>query len=80
MDSKRALIDFVCKNFLVEEDEIDLDASLIDQGIIDSFGLIEISSFLKKEFTVETAEEEMTRDNYGSIEKLVAFIERKKGA
>lgn len=80
MDTMNALLDFVCKNFLVEKEEIDLNASLIDQGIIDSFGLIEISSFLKKEFAVETAEEEMTRENYGSINRLVTFIEQKREA
>jgi acyl carrier protein len=61
----------------VEEHEIDLNESLIEQGIIDSFGLVEISGFLKKEFGVETEQSDMNRANFGSIEKIVIYAERK---
>ena len=36
---------FIARNFMVELDEIPLDKSLIDEGIIDSFGLIEIQVY-----------------------------------
>ncbi len=75
MDIQSKLIDFICRNFMVEEDEIDLGSSLVDQGIIDSFGLVEISSFLKKEYGVETSQGDMTRDNFGSVHKIVAYTE-----
>jgi len=77
MDHKKSLLQFICDNFMVEEDEINLNESLIDQGIIDSFGLVEIAEFLKKEFQVETQQSEMNRSNFGSVHKLVAYVERK---
>jgi len=63
---------------MVEEHDIDLNSSLVDQGIIDSFGLVEISAFLKKEIGVETLQEEMTRENFGSIEKILIYVSRKE--
>ncbi len=78
MSLKQMLIDFICQNFMVEEHEIDLDESLIDQGIIDSFGLVEISGFLKKEFGIETDQSDMNRANFGSIEKIVIYAESKR--
>ncbi|NOY07364.1 MAG: acyl carrier protein [Spirochaetes bacterium] len=63
---------------MVEEYEIDLNSSLVDQGIIDSFGLVEISAFLKKEIGIETLQEEMTRENFGSIEKILIYVSRKE--
>lgn len=78
MSDREKLMNFICRNFLVEENEIDLNTSLIDQGIIDSFGLLEISTFLKKELAVETEQEEMTRDNFGSFEKILIYVEKKK--
>lgn len=73
------LLEFLCKNYMIEEDEIHLDKSLIDQGIIDSFGLIEISGFLKQEFGIAVREDEMNRANFGSVLKIVSFIEKKRG-
>jgi acyl carrier protein len=67
-------LDFLSRNFLVSRDEIILDESLIDQGIIDSFGLLEISKFLEREFFIVVTDKQMTRQNFGSVFKIVNFI------
>jgi acyl carrier protein len=74
---KPGIVEFVCRNFLVEEHEIDFDESLVDQGIIDSFGLVEIATFIRKTWGLETEQSEMNRDNFGSITKIAAYVERK---
>jgi acyl carrier protein len=68
------LLDFLTRNFLVSREEIILDESLIDQGIIDSFGLIEIATFMEKSFAIVVTEKQMTRQNFGSVLKIVNFI------
>lgn len=73
-DIKGKFLEFITRNFMVEIDEIPLDESLIDEGIIDSFGLIEIASFIEKEFGVVVKEEQMTRSNFGSVHLIVDFI------
>ena len=70
------LLNFLTRNFLVSKDEILLDDSLIDQGIIDSFGLIEIATFMEKEFSIVVKDKQMTRQNFGSVLKIVNFIKR----
>jgi acyl carrier protein len=62
---------------MVEEDSIVLEESLVEQGIIDSFGIIEISTFMQKEFKISVNGNEMNRTNFGSVSKMVAFIEKK---
>jgi acyl carrier protein len=76
-ETQEKLIDFICRNFMIERNEFELDKSLIDQGVIDSFGLVEISAFLKSEFAISVEQSEMIRDNFGSVLKIVDFIERK---
>ncbi len=71
------LLQFICRNYIVDREDIILDQSLVDQGIIDSFGLVEISGFFKTEFNLAVAENEMTRANFGSVLKMVDFIKRK---
>lgn len=74
---KEKLIDFICQNFLVERDEIDLNSSLVDQGIIDSFGLLEIATFLNKEMNIEVEQTDMNGENFGSIEKILLYAQSK---
>jgi acyl carrier protein len=71
------LLDFVTRNFQVEREDIELDKSLIDEGIIDSFGLVEIAGFITKTFDIVIEDDDMQRDNFGSVLKIVAFICRK---
>lgn len=70
------LLNFICSHFMVEETEIMRDESLIDQGIIDSFGLIEIGNFISEKYGYHVIENEMNRDNFGSFDKIVFFIEK----
>ncbi len=76
-DVQSDVVAFVCRNFLVDEAEIDLNESLVDQGIIDSFGLVEIATFIRKTYATETEQSEMTRENFGSVRRIAAYVERK---
>ena len=76
MEIKNGLLEFIAENFMVEIEEIPHDKSLIDEGIIDSFGLVEISAYMKKTHSFEVATEDMIRDNFGSVDKMVAYIEK----
>lgn len=69
-------LDFITIQFSVERDEINLEKSLIDEGIIDSFGLVEIASFIEKEFAIVIQDDQMNRNNFGSVLKIVDFIQR----
>jgi len=73
---KAELIVFLCRQFLVDETDIDLEKSLVDTGIIDSMGLIEIASFIQKTYGFKVTEEQMNRQNFGSVLKIVDFVER----
>jgi acyl carrier protein len=68
------LIEFLCLQFMVEEEDIELDESLVDTGIIDSMGLIEIASYIEKKYAFKVTEEMMIRSNFGSVYKIVDFI------
>ena len=75
---QKALLDFLCQQFLVEKEDIELDKSLIDTGIIDSMGLIEISAYLQREYEIKITEDKMNRNNFGSVLKIVDFVLRER--
>lgn len=70
------LLEFICHNFMVEADEFSLEESLVDQGVIDSIGLVEISGFMEQAFGIKVGEKDMSRENFGSVKKMVSFIIR----
>lgn len=70
------LLDFLCRQFFVDVEDIEIDKSLVDTGIIDSMGLIEIASHIQKEHGFKVSSDQMNRDNFGSVLKIVDFIKR----
>ncbi|WP_430934282.1 acyl carrier protein [Saccharicrinis sp. 156] len=73
------------RNFIAEttfnDPSIIKDETLIfDEGIFDSMGLLGLINFLESEFSITTEDSELQEENFGSVERIVAFVERKKAA
>lgn len=69
------LREFVYTQFpLARQREIGDDASLIEQGIVDSMGVLEIVTFIESEFGFELADDEMLGENFESIATLGEFV------
>ena len=68
-------------NFLFGDDQgLDNDTSFLDNGIIDSTGILELVLFLDQEFNIEIADEELLPENLDSINRIVGFISQKANA
>jgi acyl carrier protein len=71
---------FIVENFLFgNEDGLKDDASFLDEGIIDSTGILEMVSYLEAEFKITVEDEELVPENLDSINNVVAFLEKKIG-
>jgi len=54
------------------------DVPLLEAGIIDSLGVLDVVAFLEKTFTIKIADEELTPDNFANIRCLATFVEQKR--
>ena len=80
MDIKREFRTFVIGNFYVSDPQtLADDASLLDQGIIDSTGVLEVVTFLEQKFGIQVEDQEMLPENLDSIEHVAAYVARKRG-
>ena len=71
---------FITSNFYVADPTaLKNEASLLDQGIIDSTGVLEVIFFVEETFGITVEDNEMLPDNLDSIERIAAFVKRKKG-
>ena len=72
--------EFIEDNFLFREDiEAIGDAeSLLDAGLIDSTGILELVAFLEQEFAISVADEDIVPENLDSIERIDAYVARRQ--
>lgn len=78
-DISQAVRRFIAENFLYRDDTpaLGADASLLEAGVIDSTGVLELVSFLETHFGIQIADEEMLPENLDSIRSICAYVERK---
>jgi len=68
--------EFIADNFLFREDrdELDENESLLDAGLIDSTGVLELVGFLETEFTIRMEDNEIVPANLDSVRAIIAFV------
>ncbi len=76
---KEEIRNFIMENFLPEEELAD-DDPLLESGVIDSTGILEIVSYVQTACGVVFDDEDLVPDNLDSIEKIAAFVVRKLAA
>jgi len=71
---------FVQENFLYMHSNFHLadDDRLLDKGVIDSMSIVEMISFVEREFGVNATEEEISDANFGSLAAIARFVSDKK--
>jgi acyl carrier protein len=76
---KQQLRQFVTSNFYVADPAaLDDRASLLEHGIIDSTGVLEVIAFIEQTFDIAVDDGEMLPENLDSIERIAAFVSRKQ--
>ena len=79
-DIERQVRTFIEDNFLFREDRASLpeSESLLDAGLIDSTGILELVAFLESQFDLRMADAEIVPANLDSIKAIVAYVEGKR--
>lgn len=69
---------FIVENFLFgNADGLNDDSSFLEEGIIDSTGVLELITFLEEEFSIKVNDEELIPENLDSIQCIIAFLQKK---
>jgi acyl carrier protein len=78
--TKEKIREFVIENFLFGADDgVEDDTSFLENGIVDSTGILELVTFLEEEFEISVEDEELIPENLDSINNVVAYLQRKLG-
>ncbi len=72
---------YILENFLFTDDNGQLqdDASFLEEGIVDSTGVLELVMFVEETFGIAVEDEEIVPENLDSVEQLARYVRLKVG-
>jgi acyl carrier protein len=76
MDIRAELRNFVRKNYPACEGGFDDNTPLIEKGVVDSFGFLELLTFIKSRFAVTVEDAALQDENSDTIDYLARYIEK----
>lgn len=80
-DIEALVREFVLSSFpLARKKHIQNADALLETGIVDSQGILELVAFIEREFRTIVDDEELIPQNFRSISRIAAFVRSKLGA
>ncbi|MDR7067531.1 acyl carrier protein [Pseudoxanthomonas japonensis] len=72
----------ILNNLMFTNDQARLadDASLLDLGVIDSTGVLELVLVIEENFAMQVKDSAMVPENFDSVDRIVSFVMRSKAA
>lgn len=75
---EKSIRKFLVDNFLFGEDTgLEADASFLENGVIDSTGVLELITFIEGTFGIKVEDHEIIPENLDSIRNVCLFLDRK---
>ena len=76
--TKEKIKEFILENFLFgNADGLNDDTSFLEEGIIDSTGVLKLVNFLEEEFAIKIDDEDLIPENLDSINNVATYLENK---
>ncbi|MHC4511760.1 MAG: acyl carrier protein [Planctomycetota bacterium] len=78
MDKCSTVRAFIVENFLFGDGAaLREDTSFMDEGVIDSTGILELVFFLEETFSISIEDDELVPENMDSLQNIAAYLDRK---
>lgn len=78
IDTRDQVRNFLCEQFpACQQDSFSDQDSLIETGIVDSMGMLELVVFVESDFEIEVQDVDLIPENFESVEALSKFVESK---
>ena len=78
-DVTGAIRQFVLKQFpLARKNKIDNAGALLEGGVLDSMGVLEVVTFIESEYEISVSDDDLIPDNFQSIDRIAAFVRSRR--
>jgi acyl carrier protein len=74
-DPKAQVRQFILKQFpLVRKRQLQDSDALLESGLVDSLGVLQVVTFLEQTFSIKVSDEDLVPDNFQTIDTITALI------
>ena len=78
---KQAIRKFIYDRFpLAKSRKLQDSSQLLEEGVLDSLGVLELVNFLQDEHGIPIDDEELVPENFASVDAIAGFVEAKVAA
>jgi methoxymalonate biosynthesis acyl carrier protein len=75
VDCKKEVRDYILSNAGLQE--LDDAIDILDSGIVNSLFVIQLMTFLEKEFSIKITMDDLDMSNFRSVDSITGFVQRK---
>jgi len=81
-EMERAILDYVKREYLEDDadTELTVDSPLISSGIVDSFSMVSLKTFLEKKYGIQIPDARATSEAFDSVTRIVKLVREFTGA
>ena len=81
-DLHKTILDYVRREYLDEDsdEELDVESPLLSSGIVDSFSMVSLKSFLERKYKISIPDARATPEAFDSVDEIAKLVqEMQKG-
>lgn len=77
--TKDALLKYIVDELGLDEDDFDEHTLLFSDGVLDSFSMLRVISFVESQAGIRVGATEVTLENLDSVSRIMAYTQTKTG-
>ncbi len=76
----KVIVEYINEQFNEDKQQspIGLEDDLLSEGVLDSFGMMKLIRFIEDQFEIKVKPEDMTIENFTSIETIIRYLKSQK--
>ena len=73
---RKMVLDYVKAEYIDEDDDTEIgpDSPLISSGIVDSFSMVSLKTFLERKFKISIPDDKASPEAFDSVNKIVKLV------
>lgn len=80
-DMKDVVLEYVREEYVDDEDDVELDENtpLISSGLVDSFSMVSLKTFLEMKYSIRLPDEEASPEAFDTVNSICALVRKHLG-
>jgi acyl carrier protein len=80
-DMKDVVLEYIREEYVDDEDDVELDENtpLISSGMVDSFSMVSLKTFLEMRYNIRLPDEEASPEAFDTVSSICALVRKHQG-